>query len=116
VTSASVTIPFEKGTGSDSVAIPGRAGKNRKRAEQRRAVREGRFCDHCGTSLTALRASRRFCSDRCRIAAFRGQRWLSSFRSSTRAKDPVFAAILDATAGMGRRTAVTRRNTITPNH
>jgi hypothetical protein len=42
-----------------------------ERAERRRAARAGLACAHCGAELAARRASRRYCSGRCRVAALR---------------------------------------------
>jgi predicted Zn-ribbon and HTH transcriptional regulator len=45
------------------------AARARRYRSQELAVREA-TCAHCGTSFETLNQARRFCSDRCRMAAF----------------------------------------------
>jgi hypothetical protein len=46
---------------------------NALRGEDRAASRQSLVCRHCGGAVAAQRASRRYCSGRCRVAAFRGK-------------------------------------------
>jgi hypothetical protein len=41
------------------------------RSKKREAARAGRSCSTCGTPMTAQRATKRYCSERCRVAAYR---------------------------------------------
>lgn len=43
----------------------------KRRTAQRSERRDGKRCEHCGEAFVAKRATRRYCSDRCRVAAFR---------------------------------------------
>jgi len=43
-------------------------------SSERRRAREGRACEHCGSPIAAERSSKRYCSNRCRIAALRARR------------------------------------------
>lgn len=47
---------------------------NRARTERRRGVREDRECETCGAYLNGERSSKKFCSDKCRVAAHRERR------------------------------------------
>jgi hypothetical protein len=42
---------------------------DRRHRARELAIREG-TCAHCGTAFETLNQARRFCSDRCRMAAF----------------------------------------------
>jgi hypothetical protein len=42
-----------------------------QRTAQRAAARAGRQCAHCGRVIEAARSTRRFCSDICRVKAYR---------------------------------------------
>jgi ferredoxin len=44
---------------------------NPTRAKRRAAARAGRTCEHCGKPIDAARATKRFCSDICRVRAHR---------------------------------------------
>jgi endogenous inhibitor of DNA gyrase (YacG/DUF329 family) len=46
---------------------------NAVRGEHRAESRAGLVCQHCGGPVAAQRSSRRFCSGRCRVAAFRAK-------------------------------------------
>ncbi len=45
--------------------------RNGARAERRAAARAGRTCGHCGMPIEAARATKRYCSDICRVRAYR---------------------------------------------
>jgi hypothetical protein len=45
-----------------------------RRSRTRAWMRRGLVCEHCGTVLVAQRASKRFCSTRCRVAHHRAIR------------------------------------------
>ena len=47
---------------------------NAERGAVRAASRESLVCQHCGGAVAAQRSSRRYCSGRCRAAAFRAKR------------------------------------------
>ncbi len=46
---------------------------NAARAQHRAAARAGRTCEHCGVPIEAARATKRYCSDICRVRAYRGK-------------------------------------------
>ncbi len=45
--------------------------RNGARAERRAQARAGRVCGHCGAPIEAARATKRYCSDICRVRAYR---------------------------------------------
>jgi len=51
-----------------------RRRRRREYAEERQKVMSGRACVHCGTPLDANRDTKRYCSVRCRVAAYRAGR------------------------------------------
>jgi hypothetical protein len=59
----------------------------RPRADRRREARTGTKCLSCGVELDSKRSTRRYCSDRCRVAAYRQRR-----RGEKVARIPVLSA------------------------
>jgi endogenous inhibitor of DNA gyrase (YacG/DUF329 family) len=47
---------------------------NSARAERSAKLREGKTCENCGEPVSADRSSRKFCSDKCRVAAHRARK------------------------------------------
>jgi hypothetical protein len=44
---------------------------NTARARSRAQARANRQCEHCGKPIEAARSTKRFCSDLCRVRAYR---------------------------------------------
>ncbi len=57
------------------------AGRVRALSERRAEARAGRLCNHCGGPIDAARSTKRFCSPRCRVAAFRARLTVSAASS-----------------------------------
>jgi len=73
------------------------------RTRQRGATRTGRCCATCQAPLTLARRTKRFCSDRCRLAAWRnakGRRYVSVGPSDT---VPTGSEARPSSNGNGRR-------------
>jgi hypothetical protein len=69
-----------------------------RRTAQRAEARAGRQCEHCGVAIAATRSPRRFCSDICRVKAYR-EAARERPQDARSASDPPAAKGLWRTAG-----------------